>query len=87
MKIMEPFRVIVELEQRKIDKKVIDLELINDELKPSIPVKEAELKIFDDNYFEVHQVKEALKKEKNDKLRTFEFPRIHKRVLTSSYSM
>ena len=87
MKYMELFRVIVELEQQKIDKKIIDLEILDKKHKPSISVKEAELKIYDANYYEVHQVQEAFQQEKIEKLRTFEFPRIQQRVLTSSYSI
>ena len=53
---LEWYRVIVEREQLKIDKRIAILNLLNDEHKPSIPVKEAELKIFNDNYIEVHKV-------------------------------
>ena len=53
---LEWYRVIVEREQLKIDKRIAILNLLNDEHKPSIPVKEAELKIFDTNYYEVHEV-------------------------------
>ena len=74
---LEWYRVIVEREQLKIDKRIAVLNLLNDEHKPSIQVKEAELKIFDTNYYEVHKVQEAFQQEKTDKLRTFEFPRIH----------
>ena len=53
---LEWYRVIVEREQHKIDKRIAVLNLLNDKHKPSIPVKEAELKIFNDNNFEVHKV-------------------------------
>jgi hypothetical protein len=53
---LEWYRVIVDREQIKIDMKISILKLINKKHMPFIPVKEAELKIFEDNYFEVHKV-------------------------------
>ena len=61
---------------------------MNEKNKPSISVKEAELKIFDNDYLEVHDRQEIFKQDKNIKFKTtYSFPRIHTRVLQSSYSM
>ena len=82
---LEPVGFMVRKEQNKINKRAIDLQLLDEQQKPSISVKQAELKIFDTDYTEVHEKQEAYQQVKNDKMRTFEFPRIHTRVLQSSY--
>ena len=82
---LEPVGFMVRKEQDKINKRAIDLQLLDEQQKPSISVKQAELKIFDTDYTEVNEKQEAFQQAKNDKMRTFEFPRIHTRVLQSSY--
>ena len=85
---LEPFKLIVKKEQNRINKRIIDLELLNEKQKPSISVKEAELKIFDADYFEVHDKQEAFQRDKNELFKSmYLFPRLHTRVLQSIYSM
>ena len=57
---LEPFKLIVKKEQNRIKKRVIDLQMLEEENKPTISVKEAELKIFDADYLEVHNQQDAL---------------------------
>ena len=79
---LEPFKLIVKKEQNRINKRVIDLELLNEKQKPSISVKEAELKIFDADYFEVHDKQEVFQRDKNELFKSmYNFPRLHTRVL------
>ena len=85
---LEPFKLIVKKEQNRINKRVIDLELLNEKQKPSISIKEAELKIFDADYVEVYDKQEVFQRDKNELFKSmYQFPRLHTRVLQSIYSM
>ena len=74
-------------EEHRIDKKITDLVVLEEQQKPFITDKQAELEIVDADYHEIHKKQESFQQEKNDKLHTLEFPRIHARILTSCYSM
>ena len=83
----EPWKVIAKKEEQRMDKEITDLKFLEEKQKPFIIDKQAEFEIVDAQYHEVHEKQESFQQEKNEKLHTLEFPRIHARVLTSSYSM